>query len=130
MKARFLSSAEVVGLAFLASCGSSMSPYGGGGGVTCTPTASKVCMTAALTFNPTNLTVPAGTTVTWQNGSATTHTVTSATGSTQSFNSGNEGAGGTFTQTFNTAGTYHYYCMFHGLDGNPPTGMAGAITVQ
>ena len=87
-------------------------------------------MTTGLTFSPTNLTVTVGTTVTWQNGSTTTHTVTSATGSTQTFNSGNVGASGTFTQMFNTQGTYHYYCMFHGQDGNPPTGMSGTITVQ
>ena len=87
-------------------------------------------MVAGNMFSPTNLTVPVGTTVTWQNGSTTTHTVTSATGSGVAFSSGNIAAGGTFTQAFNVQGTYNYYCMIHGVDGNPPTGMAGTITVQ
>jgi plastocyanin len=76
----------------------------------------------------------AGVTVTWQNGSSASHTVTSSSTSTEIFNSGNQpagvGPGATFSHTFPTAGTYHYYCQYQGLDGNPPTGMAGTITVQ
>ena len=113
------------GVVLLAACGGSTSPYGGGGGGggTCTPTASKVCMTNALSFNPSTLTITAGTTVTWQNGSIT-HTVTSDAGSAQTFDSGNIGNGGTFTQTFNTAGTYAYHCKIH-----VASGMTGTITV-
>jgi plastocyanin len=85
---------------------------------------------SGLSFSPSNLTVPAGTSVTWQNGSNVTHTVTSATGSTLTYDSGNVGIGGLFSQTFNTAGTYHYYCKIHGSDGTPPSGMSGTITVQ
>jgi plastocyanin len=117
---------------FLVSCNSSTSSYGGGGGGGgggCTPTATKVCMVAE-TFSPASLTVSAGTTVSWENGSTLTHTVTSATGSPVAYNSGNVGAGATYSQTFATAGTYNYYCQYHGLDGNPPTGMHGTITVQ
>jgi plastocyanin len=119
------------GLMFLAACGSSTAPAGGGGGGGggCTPTATKICM-AGLSFSPSTLTVSAGTSVTWENGSNTTHTVTSATGSTLVYDSGNIGVGSVFSQTFNAPGTYHYYCKFHGLDGNPPSGMAGTITVQ
>jgi len=122
-----------VGVVLFAACGGSTSPYGGGGGGggggACTPTASKVCMTA-VAFNPTDLTITAGTMVTWQNGSAVTHTVSSATGSTQTYDSGNIPSGGTYSQTFNTAGTYDYYCKFHGTNGTPPTGMSGTITVN
>ena len=32
--------------------------------------------------------------------------------------------------TFNTAGTYDYYCTNHGFVGDPPTGMAGRIVVM
>jgi plastocyanin len=117
------------GLMFLAACGSSTAPAGGGGGGGgCTPTASKVCMGSA-SFNPATLTVSAGTTVSWQNTSGITHTVTSATGSTLTYDN-NVPNGMTVSQTFSTAGTYHYYCRFHGFDGNPPSGMAGTITVQ
>jgi plastocyanin len=115
----------VAGVLLLASCGGSTSPYGGGGGGGgCTPTASKVCMNA-LSFGPSSLTITAGTTVTWQNGSVATHTVTSDVGSTLTYNSGSVGPGGTFSQTFNTAGTYAYHCTFH-----VASGMTGTITVQ
>lgn len=119
------------GLMFLAACGSSTAPAGGGGGGGggCTPTATKICM-AGLSFNPSTLTVSAGMSVTWENGSNTTHTVTSATGSTLVYDSGNVPVGSAFSQTFITPGTYHYYCKIHGINGNPPSGMAGTITVQ
>lgn len=115
-------------VALLAACGGSTSPYGGGGGGggggSCTPTASKVCMNA-LSFNPSTLTIAAGTTVTWENGSVNTHTVTSDAGSAQTYDSGNINNGGTFTQTFNTKGTYSYHCKYH-----VASGMTGTITVQ
>ena len=124
------------GVVFLASCGGGgTSPYGGGGGGGggCTPTATQVCM-VGLSFSPESLAVPMGTTVTWLNGSTDTHTVTSATGSTELFNSGNPPAGvspsATFTHMFQTKGNYHYYCQYHGFNGSPPTGMHGTITVQ
>ena len=111
-----------------AACGSnSTSPYGGGGGG-CTPTATKVCTTASLQFNPTSLTVAVGTTVTWENGGGGSHTVTSATGSADVYDMAL--ATGTVSHQFTTAGTYNYYCKNHGVNGTPPTGMHGTITVQ
>ena len=115
------------GVLVLASCGSSTSPYGGGGGG-CTPTATKVCTTAGLQFSPATLTVTAGTTVTWQNGGGGAHTVSSATGSADTYDLSL--AAGTVSHQFMTAGTYHYYCKNHGANGTPPTGMSGTITVQ
>lgn len=111
----------------LASCSSSTS-YGGGGG--CTPTATQVCMVSNLTFSPANLSITHGTTVTWMNGDAIQHTATSSSSSTEAFSSGQMAGGATYSHTFNTAGTYHYYCQNHGHDGTPPTGMAGTITVN
>ena len=102
---------------------------GGGGGGGCTPTATQVCMSGS-TFSPANLTITHGTAVTWMNGDAITHTVTSATGSTDVFDSNNVPGGTTFVHTFATAGTYEYYCKIHGLNGAPPTGMHGTITVN
>ena len=122
------------GLAMTAACGSSTSSYGSSPPPSCTPSATKVCMIGGNQFSPANLTITHGMTVTWENGSGVPHTVTSSVNSTESFNSGNPPAGvasgGTFGHTFATAGTFHYYCQYHGLDGNPPTGMAGIITVQ
>jgi len=85
-------------------------------------------------FNPGSVTVPAGTTVTWQWPTSTTcsdgyggyftcptHSVTFDDGSniaspTQST--------GTFTRTFSAPGTYKYHCAVHG------TAMSGQVIVQ
>jgi amicyanin len=56
------------------------------------------------------LTVPAGTTVTWTNRDEEPHTVTSAE---RVFASPGLDAGETFSFTFTTPGTYHYYCALH-----------------
>jgi len=115
------------GALLLAACGGSTSPYGGGGGG-CTPTSTKICTTAGLQFSPATLTVAAGTTVTWENGGGGAHTVTSATGSADTYDLAL--AAGTVSHQFMTAGTYNFYCKNHGANGTPPTGMHGTITVQ
>jgi len=113
----------------LLGCGGNSPTYGGGGGNVCTPTATQVCM-MNLAFSPANLTIAHGTAVTWKNGDGVNHTVTSAIGSADPYNSNFIAGGGTFSHTFATAGTYRYYCTIHGVDGNPPTGMQGTITVN
>ncbi|HET9223494.1 MAG TPA: plastocyanin/azurin family copper-binding protein, partial [Roseiflexaceae bacterium] len=75
-------------------------------------------------FAPKEITVNVGDTISWKNDGAAPHTVTADDGS---FDSGNLNAGGTFSQTFDKAGTIPYYCMLHGAKGG--TGMAGTITV-
>jgi len=82
----------------------------------------------SLQFSPATLTVAAGTTVTWENGGGGAHTVTSATGSADSYDMAL--AAGTVSHQFTVAGTYNYYCKNHGVNGTPPTGMHGTITVQ
>jgi plastocyanin len=72
------------------------------------------------TFSPKEITVKAGTKVTWTNSDNTSHTVTSGTRGNPSglFDSGNVPAGGTFSFVFDTPGTYNYYCTYHqGMDG-------------
>lgn len=69
-------------------------------------------------FSNTNLTISVGGTVTWVNDDNTVHTVTANDGS---FNSGDIAPGNTFKWTFNTAGTFRYYCIFH-------AGMTGIVT--
>jgi plastocyanin len=111
-------------------CGSDAPTYvGGPGGNVCTPTATQVCMIGTA-FSPANLTIAHGTTVTWVNGAAVDHTVTSAIGSADTYNSSFIAVGGTFSHTFANPGTFAYYCTIHGTDGNPPTGMHGIITVN
>lgn len=63
-----------------------------------------------LAFNPSPITVSAGTTVKWTNKDGITHTVTSNTGL---FDSSNVGPNGTFSFTFTTAGSYAYHCGIH-----------------
>jgi plastocyanin len=63
-----------------------------------------------LAFNPATITVNAGTTITWTNKDATTHTVTS---DTDLFNSGNIGSNEAFSHTFSTTGTFPYHCSIH-----------------
>jgi len=73
-------------------------------------------------FNPTQLTIPVGTTVTFTNKDNANHTAT-ATGL---FDSGTIKSGNSFTYTFNTAGTFYFYCNYH--SSNPAE--QGAIRVQ
>src|SRR5438034_500285 len=75
-------------------------------------------------FDPPALAVTEGTRVTWTNSGALPHTVTA---DDASVDSGTLAAGsGTFSKTFDTAGTFAYHCTFHGGAG---TGMFGTIVV-
>ena len=64
-------------------------------------------------FEPDELTVSAGTEVTWENLDAFAHTVTSDEESTLAFDSGELAQGDTFSQTFDEAGTFEYFCEIH-----------------
>ncbi len=75
-------------------------------------------------FVPTIVTVKAGTTVVWVNDDPAKHTVTA---DDDSFDSGDQNLGNTFSHTFTEPGTYPYYCRFHGDIG---VGMAGTIVVE
>ncbi|MGQ0815452.1 MAG: carboxypeptidase regulatory-like domain-containing protein [Gemmatimonadota bacterium] len=75
-------------------------------------------------FQPRDITVSVGATVTWTNRGISQHTVTSDTGI---WDSGARNPGATFTRTFSQAGTFPYHCTLHGAPG---AGMAGTVTVQ
>lgn len=66
-------------------------------------------------FAPDDLTVPAGTTVTWINDEDSLHTVTSGTPESPSglFDSGEIDTGVEFTHTFTDEGTYPFFCARH-----------------
>jgi plastocyanin len=74
-------------------------------------------------FDPTDIEIAAGGTVTFTNNDPYDHTITSAADSSIEFDSGAIGQDATFEQTFDTAGTYEYFCEIH------PT-MRGTITVS
>ena len=63
-----------------------------------------------FTFSPGTVEVAVGTTVTWTNNDTAPHTVTADDGG---FDSGELAQGGTFSMTFDTAGTYSYFCEIH-----------------
>ena len=63
-----------------------------------------------FSFAPASLTVSVGTTVTFTNNGAVTHTVTADAGG---FDSGNLAAGSAFQFTFNSPGTFAYHCAIH-----------------
>jgi plastocyanin len=77
-------------------------------------------------FQPSSLTVTAGTTVTWRwAAGAVNHTVTPTPPGTEPPGSGPpSSAPDTYTHQFNTPGTYNYFCEVHG------TSMSGVIIVQ
>ena len=81
------------------------------------------------TFQPANVTIAAGGTVTWNWGAAATDTHNVSPDGSEPVRSGNPVPGPTTYQfTFNTPGTYTYYCEVHGGPGL--FGMSGTITVQ
>ena len=61
-------------------------------------------------FGPASLSVAAGTTVTWTNNDTAPHT---ATADDESFDSSSIAPGATFSQAFETAGTFAYHCSLH-----------------
>lgn len=63
-----------------------------------------------MAFDPSTITVTAGTTITWTNKDAIAHTVSS---NSNAFESGTLKSGATFAFTFATAGTYSYHCAIH-----------------
>ncbi len=76
-------------------------------------------------FQYTNIKIKVGTTVTWANVSGAPHTATSGQGTPDGkFDTGNIATGGAVSKgiTFNTPGTYYYYCQYH-------PSMVGEITV-
>jgi plastocyanin/glucose/arabinose dehydrogenase len=70
-------------------------------------------------FHPTEITISAGTTVTWINQDAVIHDVISGSRGdpTDLINSSDMRAGERFSYTFNEPGTYDYFCSYHfGMD--------------
>jgi plastocyanin len=98
---------------------------------------ATVKMTDANVYDPATITIAKGGTVTWQNASQTVHSATfdpskaakagdcSLPQGVQPFDSGLLQPGQTFSHTFDTAGTYKYFCVPH-----ETLGMLGTVIVQ
>jgi len=91
--------------------------YGGGPGGS--PVQTDSVAIRGMAFQPANIEVQVGTTVTWTNHDGTTHTVTS---DTAAFNSGSLADGASFSFTFAQTGTFPYHCSIH-------PGMRGSVLV-
>lgn len=63
-----------------------------------------------MAFDPANITVRAGATITWTNKDDVVHTVTSNNGL---FDSGSLSTNGTYSRLFSTPGVYFYHCTPH-----------------
>jgi plastocyanin len=120
-----------------AGCGDDDEDEGGGGGATAT-TEEQPADTGGggeeagggasvtmkdIKFRPHDLTVTAGTTVTWTNEDSVPHTVTKETGPGEKFDSGTVEPGATFEQTLSEPGKVSYVCTIH-------PGQDGTVTVE
>jgi plastocyanin len=77
-------------------------------------------------FQPKQITVSVGGTVTWVQEDNTVHTITSGTPNDQTglFDNKEFAQGEEFSFSFERAGTYPYFCRNH------PEGMRGTVTVE
>lgn len=111
-------------------CGGYSSPSSPSSTPSTTPTPGGVSSAVAIpvgaetlgnrAFAPDNLSIAAGSTVTWTNTDRVAHTTTA---DARGFDSGTVPAGGQFSFTFQNPGTYAYHCTIH-------PGMVGVVTVQ
>jgi plastocyanin len=77
-------------------------------------------------FEPKEVTITAGSTVTWTNGGSNTHDVVPAEGTDFGVSPKDFKPDATYSHTFETPGTYAYYCSLH---GSATRGMTGVVTV-
>jgi plastocyanin len=75
-------------------------------------------------YDPEDVTVKVGDTLTWTNSGGTKHTVSSESGQAVEFKSPTMQVGETYVRTFDKPGTFTYFCSIHG-----DTVMKGTITV-
>lgn len=98
--------------------------------------AAQVTMSNELKFEPRTVAIKVGQTVEWRNDSVLVHTVTAdprlaakavhvaLPAGAKPFNSGQIKPKATFRHSFETAGTYRYFCIPH-----EATGMVGEVVV-
>jgi plastocyanin len=77
-----------------------------------------------FTYEPLEITVAPGATVTWINQGEFEHSATADDGS---WDTGVYGSDSQASITFDTPGTYPYYCLLHGTAGG--NGMSGTVIV-
>ncbi len=78
-------------------------------------TSGSVVLASGFLFKPALLEVTAGTTVTWENTDQILHTATAGTpdAPTGAFDGPLDGAGSSFSHTFEEAGRFAFFCERH-----------------
>jgi plastocyanin len=99
-------------------------PVSAGGSAAAVGQAQEGVIIVDNAYQPKQIEVDPGTTVVWTQEGELPHTVTADDGS---FDSGEMGQGDTYSQSFEQAGSYPYYCTFHGAPGGE--GMSGTVVV-
>ncbi len=96
-----------------------------------TPTGGQTTVVIQnFAFSPASVTIHVGGTVMWRNNDSAPHTTTGGTCSSGgctpngTWDSGTLNQGQTFSRTFNTTGTFTYYCKIHGAS------MQGTVVVM
>jgi len=79
------------------------------------PEGAQIQQEGQLYYDPTDVTISAGSSVVWTNDDTAVHTVTSGSIQEQTglFDSGLVSTGNTFEYLFDTAGTFDYFCIVH-----------------
>ncbi len=95
-------------------------------GAVCARADQTVNIGPSLAFSPSSVTIAPGEKVTWVWMGSPHSTTSSATTGPESWNSGIQLTGATFSHTFTTPGTYPYYCQVH----SSPTGTAMNGVIQ
>jgi plastocyanin len=85
------------------------------------PTSTNSVSIAGMAFNPSDITVKKGTTVTWSNNDNMTHTVQETDGK-KGPNSSDLAPGDKYSFTFDETGTFAYHCSIH-------PSMSGSVVV-
>jgi plastocyanin len=121
-----------LGLALGVGCKGSTSP---GGGMPSSGGPVADVSIQDFSFSPASLSIKAGTTVRWTNAGPHSHTATSDSGVWDSGSLGpptggggyGGSPGGSYSMTFNTAGSFHFHCALHPPASYPT--FTGTITV-
>jgi plastocyanin len=96
---------------------------GGGGGAKAPAGGGKEVVMKDIQFEPGDITVAKGETVTWKNDDTVNHDVNADDKSFSSGDSGGMAPGDTFKHTFDSTGTFKYVCTVH-------PGMEGEVVVK
>ena len=79
------------------------------GAAPATPSTVEVAI-EGFAFQPAEIKIAVGSTITWYNEDSAAHTVTARD---KTFDSGSQSGGATFSYKFGEKGTFAYYCQFH-----------------